>query len=43
VKELNFDKEDVKVLLYTYIGQGSQYKTITNLAPINNLEAAVNL
>ena len=43
VKDLNFDEKDVVVLLESTIGEGFQYETITNVAPINKLEATVNL
>ena len=47
MKDFNLEDEDedenVRVYLNSIIGEGFQYQTITNVAPINNLEAAVNL
>ena len=47
VKDFNLEDEDedenVRVYLNSIIGEEFQYQTITNVAPINNLEAAVNL
>jgi hypothetical protein len=44
VKALNFEDEDVRVSLSSKkIGEGCPYKTITNVAPINNLVTTVSL
>ena len=47
MKDFNLEDEDedenVRVYLYSERGEGCLYETITNVAPINNLEAAVNL
>ena len=43
MKALNIEDKDVKVSLETYIGQGFQYETITNVAPINNQVTSVSL
>jgi len=43
VKEFNFEEKDVRVRISSWLEQGFHFQTITNLAPINNPEAAVNL
>jgi hypothetical protein len=43
VKDMNLDDEDLKVYLYSDRGVGCLYETITNVAPLNNLETAVTL
>ena len=43
VKALNYGDKDIMVSFKTYIGQGFQYETITNVAPINNQVTKVSL